>query len=72
MYSTRSSRIKTHRLPSFAPGNRPDLARRRTSSACILRKLAASVSESVLIAHWFINIIKPETSFYIAFFGYLP
>jgi hypothetical protein len=42
--------MKTHRRPGFDPGIAPRFARLRTSSGCILRKLAACSSVRVFIA----------------------
>lgn len=41
--------MNTQARPAFAPGITPIFARRRTSSGCIFRNAAASMSESVLI-----------------------
>lgn len=46
-YSARSTSIKTHRRPIFAPGMRPRFVRVRTSSGCICRNAAASRRLSV-------------------------
>ena len=39
--------MKIQQRPGFAPGIAPDFARRRTSSGCMWRRAAASVSDSV-------------------------
>lgn len=42
--------MNTHDLPGLAPGSSPNFARRRTSSGCILRKVAACLRSRVFMA----------------------
>lgn len=41
--------MNAQRFPNLAPGMIPDLARRRTSSGCILRNWAASIRFKVFM-----------------------